>query len=90
MGERLEAKINPAIRAKGEGDARLVLANRRGALFQTQFPQHGYDCRNERFADDQIGPAAIVEKRHVHVLHRQERCERCARWAAADDANRSD
>ena len=52
MAERLETKLGPVIHAKGERDARLVLANRRGALFQSQFPQHGHNRRNERLADD--------------------------------------
>jgi hypothetical protein len=68
----LETKLGPFIRIEGESDARLVLANRRGALFQAQFPQHRHDRRNERLSDNQIGPAAIVEKGDVHALHRKE------------------
>ena len=88
-GERLKRKIDLFVRVEGERDARLVLANRRGAFLQTQFPQHGHNRRNERLADDQVGPAAIVEKGHVHAFHREQRSERRARRAAADDANRS-
>ena len=60
------------------------------AFFQTQPPQHGHDAGHQRFADDQIGPPAIVEHRDVHPLDRQQRRERQPRRAAADDPDRFD
>ena len=54
MGERLETKLDLLVRIEGERDARFVLANRRGALFQSQFPQHRHHRRDERLADDRV------------------------------------
>ena len=84
-GDGFKAKVDLLTDAEGEGHAGLVLAERGHALLDPQLAQHGDDRRNERFADEQIGPAASVEERHLHAPHGEERGQRAAGGAAPDD-----
>src|ERR1039458_7750287 len=89
MSERLETELDLLIHAERERHAWLVLADRRRALFQAQPPQHRHNRRNERLADNQVGPAAIVEYSHLHALEREQRCQRRSRGPAADNRDGS-
>ena len=86
-GERHETKIYPLLFVQREGDAGLVLANGGGALLNAEFAQHRNDRGNERFADNEFRPPAVVEERDFDALHREQRRKRGTRRAAADYAD---
>jgi len=83
----LETKVNFLAEAESESDARLVLADRRGAVLDAEPAQHGHDGRDERLADDQVRAAPVVKDGHLHAFLREETGQGRARRAAADDAD---
>jgi hypothetical protein len=87
VGERFETKLDLLARSESEANTRLVLAYCRGAFLKVQLAQNRHNRRDERFADDQLGAAAIVEQGYVQTFLCQERRERRACGAAADDAD---
>ena len=89
MRERLKTELDLLVHAEGERDARFELADRSRPLLKTQSPQHRHHRRDKRLADDQVGPAAIVENGHRHALQREQRRQRRSRRAAADNADGS-
>ena len=67
-----ETKIDLLVASERESHAGLVLADRGGALLDAEPAQDRDDRRDQRFAHDQVRPAAIVEDGDVHALLREE------------------
>ncbi len=84
----METEFNLLAEAEGEGDTGLVLADGGGAVLDAEFAQYGNDRRNERLADNKVGPAAIVKDGDIHPFHREETGQGRARRPAANNSDR--
>jgi hypothetical protein len=64
-----------------------VHTDRADRVFDPESPERRNAGWNQRLADDELGPALVVEERDIVSVQRQERREGRARRAGADDRN---
>ena len=82
-----ERKLQRIIFIENPGHTRLVGAKSSHIVLDAELAKNCDQARNERLADNHVGPLAIIEKHDIHTLTGQQAGECGTCRTGTDDAN---